>query len=97
MRALTSKDRALLSHFDKSDESEAGIENTSLHHHLINNHDLPANKGKLKGVLLIEHIFGFCKAFKKDTKQLGFYLTLKTTDLQDIIYTSLGDYNKVEI
>ena len=96
MRALTSKDRALLSHFDKIDESEAGIENISLHHHLINNHDLPANKGKLKGVLLIEHIFGFFKTFKKDTKQLGFYLTLKTTDLQDIIYTSLGDYNKVK-
>ena len=51
MRALTSEDGDLLSYFDKIDESEAEIENTALHHHLIINHDLPANKGKLKGVL----------------------------------------------
>ena len=59
MRALTSKIGDLLSHFDKIDESEAEIENTSLHHHLFNNHDLPANKGKIKGQLPLEHIFGF--------------------------------------
>ena len=32
MTALTSKDGGLLSHFDKIDESEAEIENTSPHH-----------------------------------------------------------------
>ena len=95
MRALTSKDGDLLSHFDKIDESEAEIENTSLHHHLINNHDLAAKKGKIKGILPPEHIFGFCRTFKKITKQLGFNITLETADLQDIIYTTLGDDIKV--
>ena len=60
MRALTSKDGYLLSHFDKNDESEGEIENTSLHHQPIKNHDLPANKGKIKDILPLEHIFGFC-------------------------------------
>ena len=46
MRALTSKDVDLLYHFDKNDESQAEIENTSLKQLLIDNHDLPANKGK---------------------------------------------------
>ena len=69
MRALTSKDRDFLSHFDEIDESEVKIENTSLHQHPINNHDLPANKGKIKGYLPFEHIFGFCKIFKKIIKQ----------------------------
>ena len=95
MRALTSTDGDLLSQFDKIDETEAEIENTSLHHHLINNHDLAANKGKIKGVLPLKNFFGFCKAFKKITKQLGFNLTWKTTDLQYIIYTTIGDDFKV--
>ena len=91
MRALTSKDGDLLSHFDKIDESEGEIENTSLHHHFIINPDLPANKGRIKGALPPEFFFGFCKTFKKITKQLGFHLTLKTADHQDIIYTTLCD------
>ena len=69
MRALTSKHGGLLSHFDKIDKSEAEIENTTLHHHLINNHDRPASKGKIKGYVPLEHICGFCKNFKKITKQ----------------------------
>ena len=72
MRALTSKAGDLLSDFEKIDESQAEIENTSLHHNLINNHDVAVNKGKNKGHLPFEHIFGFCKTFKKITKQLGF-------------------------
>ena len=75
MRALTSKDGDSLSHFDKFDESESDFENRSLHHHLINNHDQPANRRKIIGVLPLEHIFGFCKTFKKITKQIGFILT----------------------
>ena len=43
MRALSSKDGDLLSHFDKIDESEDEINGTSLHHHLINNHGLADN------------------------------------------------------
>ena len=50
MRALLSKDRDLLYRFDKIDESDAENGITSLHHHLINNHDLAANKGKITEV-----------------------------------------------
>ena len=57
MRALTSKDGDLLSHFDKIDKPEGEIENTSLHHHLLNDHDQPAGRGKIKGVLPLEHFF----------------------------------------
>ena len=96
IRALTRKDEDLWSHFGKIDESEAEIANRSLHHLLINNHDLPLNKGKTRGQLPLEHTFGFCKTFEKITKQLGIHLTFKTTDLQDIIYTTLGDEIKVD-
>ena len=89
MRALTSKDGDLLSHLDKSDESEAEFENTSLHNHL-RNHNVAANKGKLRVQIPLEHIFGFCKTFKI-SNQLGIHLTFETADLQDIIYTTLGD------
>ena len=91
MRALTSKDGDFLYHFDKIDKSEADIVNTLVHHHLINNHEKPANNGKIKGILPLEHIFGFCKTFKKIIKQLRFNLTLKTADLHDIVYSTLGD------
>ena len=53
------------------------------------------NKGKNKGVSSLEYIFGFCKTLKTITKQLRFNLILKTADLQDIIYTTLGDDNKI--
>ena len=48
VRALTSKDGDLLSHFDKIDESGDEIGNTTSHHHLINNHDVATIKGKIK-------------------------------------------------
>ena len=48
MRALTSKDGDSLSNFDKFVESESEVENASIHHHLINNHNETANKGKTK-------------------------------------------------
>ena len=57
---------------------------------LIDNH-LDANKGKMKGYLYLEDVFGFCKTFKKLSKNLGSVITFKTTNLQDIIYTSMGD------
>ena len=95
MRTLIYKNGDLLSHFDKTDESDAETENTSLHHHLINNHDLAENKGKIRFYLPLEHVFGFCKTFKKITKQLGFHLTFRTGDLQDIFYTTLGENIKI--
>ena len=57
---------------------------------LINN--LPGeNRGNIKEYLYLEDIFGFCRTFKKVTKNLGFHLQFKTHDLQDIIYTSMTD------
>ena len=63
---------------------------------LIDNHTDP-NKGKLKRYLYLEDIFGFCKTFKKVTKNLGFHVTFKTNDLHDIIYTSMDDDINVTI
>ena len=63
---------------------------------MINNHT-DANKGKIKGYLYLEDIFGFCKTFKKVTKSLGFHLSFKINDLQDIIYTSTTDDINVTI
>ena len=88
MRALTSKDGDLLSHFDQIDETPAASNYTSLKQMLINNH-IEANRGKIRGQLLLEDIFGFCKTFKK-TKNLGFHITLKTNDLQNIIFATLA-------
>ena len=39
----------------------------------------------------MEHIFGFCKAFEKITINLGFLLTFKTTDIQNIIFTTIAN------
>ena len=98
MRVLTSKYDDLLSQFDNTIEGNrnADFDSTSLKKMLINNHDL-ANKGKNKGQLPLEHIFGFCKSFKKVTKNLGFNVTLRTADLQDIIFSSIGDNINVTI
>ena len=55
------------------------------------------NKGKIKGQLPPEHIFGFRKTFQKITKYLGFHISFKTANLQGIIYTSLGDGVQVNV
>ena len=57
---------------------------------LIDNH-IDANKGKINRYLYLEDFFGFCKSFKKVTKNLSFHLMLKTNDLQHIMYTSMAD------
>ena len=92
MKSLTSKVGDLLSQFDNiiEGETEDNIRSTSLHKMLISNH-IQANRGKIKGQLPLEDVFGFCKTFKKITKKLGFHITLKTNDLQNIIYTSIVD------
>ena len=56
---------------------------------LKNNYDSDANKGKSEGYLYLENNFGFCKRFKKVTKNLSFHLMLKTDYSQDITYTSI--------
>ena len=95
MRVISNKDGHFLSQFDNINENDISvlkrlaylppqIQSTPHQKMLINNHT-DANKGKIKGCLYLEDIFGFCKTFKKVTKNLGFHLMLKTADLQDII------------
>ena len=55
MKVITSKDGDILSHFDKIDESPAQIQNASLKHLLVNNHDVAASQGKMKEQLPLEH------------------------------------------
>ena len=63
---------------------------------LIDSHT-DANKCKIKGSLYLEDIFGFRRTFKKVTKNLGFHLTFKTIDLQNIIYSSMANDINVTI
>ena len=65
MRLLTQKDGDLSSYFEKIDETEAGINNSTLKQMLIDSHTNDENKGKIRANLPLEHIFGFCKTFKK--------------------------------
>ena len=67
---------------------------------LIDNHNIAgqeANEGKVRGQLPLEHIIGFCKIFKKVTKNLGFHITFKTANLQNIIYTSMADGTQINV
>ena len=90
MRLLTSKDGDLSSYFDKNGEAVIDDDNP-LKQILINNHAVEANKGRIKGHLGLAEIFGFCKTFKKITKNLGFHLKFKMNDLQDIVFTTLAN------
>ena len=91
MRLLTQKDGDLSSYFDGIDEIVAGIADSTLKHMLIDSHTNDDNNGKIGANLPLEHIFGFCKTFKKITKGLGFELQLKTSnEKRNIIFTSLG-------
>ena len=96
MRLLTSKDGDLSSYFDKNGESVLD-DNNPLKRLLLNNHAVEVSKGKTKGQLALEHIIGFCKTFKKITKNLGFHLIFKMNDLQDIIFTTIADDINVTI
>ena len=107
MRVISNKDDDLLSQFGNNNENDIPllerladlppqIRSTPHQKMLIDNH-LDANKGKIKGYFYLEDIFGFCKTFKKVTKNLGFHLLFKTANLQDIIYTSMADDINVTI
>ena len=96
MRMITSKDSDLSSYFDKNGESVLDNDNP-LKKILINNHAVEVNKGRIKRQLALENIFGFCKTFKKITKNLGFHLKFKMNDLQDIIFTTIADDINVTI
>ena len=88
MRLLTSKDSDLSSCFDKSDEN--ALNDKSLTKRILINNHIDANKRKYMGKLELEHIFGFCRAFKKINKNLLYHLTFKTANLQDIIFTTIA-------
>ena len=62
----------------------------------INNHT-EANRGKIEGHIPLEHMFGFCKSFKKITKNLGFHLTCKANDIQKVLYTTIANDINVTI
>ena len=65
---LTSKDSDLSSYFEKSFVNPLSKNgNNIINQIFIINHDA-SNKGKVKGELALEHIFGFCKTSKKLTK-----------------------------
>ena len=97
MRLLTQKDGDLSSYFDKNNEAGDGINDSTLKHLLIDSHDNDDNKSKIRANLPLEHIFGFCKTFKKITKGLGFELQLKTSnEKNNILYTTFGG-NDVDV
>ena len=107
MRAISNKDGDLVSQFDNINENDIRIlerlaklppqiRDTPHYKMLIDNHT-DANRGKIKGYLYLEDIFGFCKTFKKVTKNLGFHLMFKTNDLQNILYSSMTDDINVTI
>ena len=107
MRATSNKDGDLLSQFDNFNGNDIPIPETlqdlrvqirdTLHHKIMMNNHTDANKGKVNRYLYLEDIFGFCKTFKKVTKNLGFYLTFKTNDLRNIIFSSMADDINVTI
>ena len=80
MRAISNKDGDLLSQFDNINENDIPILEKlanlppqirdTLHQKMLINNDTDATKGKIKGFLYLEDIFGFCKTFKKVTRKL---------------------------
>ena len=67
MKVIMNQDGDLLSQFDNINEEIGAdaatadiIRSSSLKQMLIDNHTTDANKGKIKGYLSSEHIFGFC-------------------------------------
>ena len=107
MRVISNKNGDLLSQLDNKNENNipileklanlpVQIRDTPRQKMLINKHT-DANKVTIKGYLYLEDIFGFCKTFKKVTKNLGFLLMFKINDIQNIIYSSMAEDIKVTI
>ena len=107
MKVISNKDDDLLSQFGNFNENDKPllerladlppqIRSTPHQKKLIDNHTDP-NKGKIKGYLYLEDIFGFCKTIKMVTKNLGFTITFKAANLQDSIYKSMADDINVTI
>ena len=98
MKVIPINDGDFLSHFDKINEIDNPLlerladlppQNRSTpYQKMLTDNPIDANKGKIKGYLYLEDIFGFCKTFKKVTKTLGFHLMLETNDSK-ILYIHL--------
>ena len=107
MRVISNKDGDFLSQFDNINENDNPIleklQNlppqirSTPHQKVLNTNHTDANKGKIKKYLYLENIFGFCKTFKKVTKNLVFHIIFKTNDLQNFIYSSIADDINVTI
>ena len=107
MKVISNKDDDLLPQFGDINENNIPLLGrltdlppqirSTPHQKMLIDYHTDANKGKIKGYLYLEEIFGFCKTFKKVTKNLGFILMFKTANLQDIIYTSMDDDINVTI
>ena len=78
MKVISIRGVDLLPRFDKINENDIlvleriinlppQIRDTPQHKMLTNNY-ADANKGKIKGYLYLEDIFGFCKTFRKVKK-----------------------------
>ena len=65
MRVLTSKDGDLSTQVDGINEGNtyADFDSTSLREMLIDIYGADADRGKIRGNLPLERIFGFCKTF----------------------------------
>ena len=88
--------RVLTCYFDKINETEDRIGDSSPKQKFIANHTTDANKGRKTGQKPLENIFGFSEAFWKIVNRLGFYRTFKTPHLQHYIYTTLNkDYTVI--
>ena len=107
VKVISNKDDDLFSQFSNINENAIPllermarlppqIRSTPHQKMLIDNH-ADANKAKTKGYLYLEHVFGFCKSFKKVSKNLGFHIKFRTANLQDIIHTSKADDTNVTI
>ena len=78
MRAISNQDGDILSQFDNINENDIPVLNRladlplqigdTPHQKMLINKHTDANKGEIKEYLYLEDIFGFCKTFKKVTK-----------------------------
>ena len=107
MRVISNEDGDLLSQFDIINEKDIPILESladlppqilsTPHQRMLKNNHTVANKGERKRYLFLEVILGFCKFFRKVTKNVGFHTNFKTNDLQNIIYSSMADDINVTI
>ena len=102
MRASTNIDGVLLSEFDNNNEGNTNDDFDSTSRKkcsliIIILLVRKLKKGRIKGQLPLEPIFGFCKTFRKVTKNIVFHITFKTANLQNIIYNSIADGTQINV